>query len=264
MSQSVAERLLTLMSEARDECAWQRAGSGSRASPDLARMRIAPRAGLWERCPGSVARITHLGDWIAMSTIREQMVEVARLIYSRFLSDSAGGNISVREGDRIYISPRYMGSRYRYTITPAQITVMDSDHNILDGPLDLSRESRMHLAIYDAFEEVGSVIHAHPRWLMVYAAAGRTMKPVLEYTAKFGDVECIPEAPAHSQVLADGVVAVARRRREQLKRVAMGVLLPRHGVAVLGHDLDNAYDTLERLEDNARCSLLARLLPPED
>ncbi len=199
-----------------------------------------------------------------MATVQEQMVEIARYIYGRFLSDSAGGNISVRQEGHIYLSPRYMGSRYRYAITPAQITVLDAEHQHVDGPTDLSRESRMHLAVYDAFEEVGAIIHAHPRWLMVYAAAGRTMKPVLEYTTKFGDVECIPESPAHSQELATGVVEVGRRRRDQLRRVGLAVLLPKHGVAVLGHNLDNAYDTLERLEDNARCALLSRLLPTED
>lgn len=198
-----------------------------------------------------------------MSDPRTQMVEIARLIYGRFLSDSAGGNISVRQDDRIYVSPRYMGSKYRYQIREEQISVLDGAHNVLEGPDVLSRESRMHLAVYDRFPEVGSVIHAHPRWMMVYAAAGRSMKPVLEYTEKFGDVECIPESAAHSQDLADEVVQVAERRREQLQQVALGVLLPRHGVAILGLDLDNAYDTLERLEDNARVSLLSRLLPAE-
>lgn len=199
-----------------------------------------------------------------MSDIKQHMIEIAHLIYGRFLSDSAGGNISVRHEGRIYLSPRYMGAIYRYQIEPEQISVLDAEHNILEGPTDLSREVRMHLAVYDQFPEVGSMIHAHPRWLMVYAAAGRTMKPVLEYTAKFGDVECVPEVKAHSQELADQVVQVAMRRREQLQRVAMGVLLPKHGVAILGHDLDNAYDTLERLENNARCALLSRLLPPEE
>jgi L-fuculose-phosphate aldolase len=194
---------------------------------------------------------------------RAQMVEIAHLIYSRFLSDSAGGNISVRQDGCIYVSPRYMGSLYRYQIRPEQITVLDAAHNVLEGPEVLSRESRMHLAVYDHFPEVGSVIHAHPRWMMVYAAAGRTMKPVLEYTDKFGDVECIPESAAHSQDLADEVVRLAERRRAQLQKVAMGILLPRHGVAILGLDLDNAYDTLERLEDNARVALLSRLLPDE-
>jgi L-fuculose-phosphate aldolase len=194
---------------------------------------------------------------------RQHIVEIAHLIYSRFLSDSAGGNISMRQDGRIYVSPRYMGSVYHYQIRPEQISVLDAEHRVLDGPAELSREVRMHLAVYDRFPEVNSVIHAHPRWLMVFAAAGRTMPPVLEYTAKFGDVECVPEVKAHSQELADQVVQVAGRRREQLKRVAMGILLPKHGIAVLGLDLDNAFDTLERLENNARCVLLSRLLPQE-
>jgi len=195
---------------------------------------------------------------------KSHIIEIATLIYGRFLSDSAGGNISMRHEGRIYVSPRYMGSKYNYCIRPEQISVLDEEFQVLEGPSDLSREVRMHLAAYANLSEVGSVIHAHPRWLMVYAAAGRTMKPVLEYTTKFGDVECIPETPAHSQELANHVVAVATRRREQLQKYAMGILLPRHGIAVLGHDLDNAYDTLERLESNARCALLSRLLPPED
>jgi L-fuculose-phosphate aldolase len=199
-----------------------------------------------------------------VSDPRERIVEIARFIYDRGLSDSAGGNISMREDGRLYVSPRFMGSVYRYRITPQQVSVLDEAHHVIEGPEVLSREVRMHLAVYRAFPEVGSVIHAHTRYMMVFAAAQRTMRPVLEYTDKFGDVECIPEVPAHSQSLADEVVRLAERRRDQLKRVAMGILLPRHGVAILGLDLDNAYDTLERLENNARVSLMSRLLPPED
>lgn len=198
-----------------------------------------------------------------MTDPRDQIVEIAKVIYGRGLSDAAGGNISVRQDGRIYVSPRFMGARYRYQISTEQISVLDEAHNVLYGPTELSRESRLHLAAYENFPEVGSVIHAHPRWLMVFAAAGRTMKPMLEYTTKFGDVECVPESKAHSQELADQVIKLVERRREQLSRVAMGVLLPKHGIAVLGHDLDNAFDTLERLENNARCTLLSRLLPEE-
>jgi L-fuculose-phosphate aldolase len=195
---------------------------------------------------------------------RPQMVEIAAMIYGRYLSDSAGGNISVRQDGKIYVSPRFMGSQYHYKITPPQISVLDEAHHVLEGPQELSREIRMHLAAYDAFPEVGSVIHAHPRWLMVFAVAQRTMKPILEYTQKFGDVECIPATKMHSQELAEEVVQVAQRRREELRKVAMGVLLPGHGIAILGHDLNNAYDTLERLESNARITLLSRLLLPEE
>jgi len=60
-----------------------------------------------------------------MSDIKQQMIEIAHLIYGRFLSDSAGGNISVRHEGRIYVSPRFMGSIYRYQITPEQILDID-------------------------------------------------------------------------------------------------------------------------------------------
>lgn len=194
---------------------------------------------------------------------RPAMIATARRIYSRFLSDSAGGNISVRAGEHIYVSPRYMGSRYHYEIETAQISVVAAGGRVVEGPTDLSREVRLHLRAYERLPEVGAVIHAHPRWLMVYAAAGRDMPPVLEYTDKYGVVECVPEVRAHSQELADEVLRVAERRQAQLEKAALAVLLPRHGIAVLGRDLDDAYDALERLENNARCALLSRLLPPE-
>jgi L-fuculose-phosphate aldolase len=199
-----------------------------------------------------------------MNNVKQQIVRLARLMHTQGLTDTAGGNLSARVDGRIYVSPRYMGSRYQFEITPEQISVLDAKtHAVLEGPPDLSREIRMHLAAYDRFPEVGGVIHAHPHLLQVFGVAGRPMPPVLEYTMKFGVVECIPETPSHSQELADRVVDLAARRAEQLKRTALAVILPKHGVAVLAPDLDAAYDALERLEENARCILFARLLPPE-
>ena len=111
--------------------------------------------------------------------------------------------------------------------------MLDGQHNVLEGPQELSREIRMHLAAYDYFPEVGSVIHAHPRWLMVFAAAGRTMKPVLEYTDKFGDVECIPEIRRTRRNWPTTWWRWPSGAATQLASVAMGIILPRHGVAVL-------------------------------
>jgi L-fuculose-phosphate aldolase len=198
-----------------------------------------------------------------MSDPKQHLIEIAEMLYARFLTDSAGGNLSLRQDGLIYVTPRFMGSLHHYRIDPTLISVLDAQHQVIEGPTELSREARLHLAAYTAFPEVGSVIHAHPRWLMVFAANGRSMKTVLEYTIKFGTVECVPEVKAHSQDLADRVVEVATRRREQLRKAGMGVLLPKHGIAVLGQDVDNAFDILERLESNARVVLLSRLLPEE-
>ncbi len=199
-----------------------------------------------------------------MSTMkdpREAMVELARVIYDRQLSDSAGGNVTVRSGGRIYITPRYMGSRYRWAILPEMISVLDAGtHEVLEGPSVLSRESKAHLALYRALPEAGAIIHAHPYHVQVFACANLPLPPATEYTQKYGTIPCIPPAKAHSQTLADSVVDVLQARSAELAEHGLAVLLPYHGIICVGKDLDEAFDTLERMEVNARCTLLGALL----
>lgn len=193
---------------------------------------------------------------------REAMVELGRLIYQRQLSDSAGGNVSVRTGGKIYITPAFMGSRYRWSITPDMISTLDAEtHALLEGPGNISRESKAHLALYRAFPDAGAVIHAHPCHIQVFASANRALPPATEYTDKFGVIPCVSPAKAHSQDLADAVAEAMLAQREGFRSHGLAVLLPRHGIIVMGHDLDEAYDVLERMEVNARVTLLSALLP---
>lgn len=190
---------------------------------------------------------------------RPAMVEIAHLMYSRRLTNSAGGNLSCRVGDKIYISPRYLGSTNRWRLTEGMILVFDLDFNILHGePSKVSRESRMHFACYKHFPEINGVIHAHPQYLTVFASAGESLPPVNQYTEKFGDLPVVPNLPAHSQDLADAVVAAITPRAAALKKNGLGVILAWHGVAMVGRSLDDAYDTLDRLEWSAQTYLLGR------
>jgi L-fuculose-phosphate aldolase len=190
---------------------------------------------------------------------RPMMVEIADLMYSRRLTNSAGGNLSCRVGDKIYISPRYLGSTNRWRLTEGMILVFDRDFNILYGdPSKVSRESRMHFACYKQFPEINGFIHAHPQYLTVFASAGETLPPVNQYTEKFGDLPVVPNLPAHSQDLADAVVAAITPRAAALKKNGLGLILAWHGVAIVGRSLDDAYDTLDRLEWSAQTYLLGR------
>lgn len=187
------------------------------------------------------------------------MVEIAHLMYERRLTNAAGGNLSCRVGDYIYISPRYLGSKHRWKLRENMILVFDQAYQIVEGdPAMVSRESRMHFACYQNFPEVNSVIHAHPQYLTVFASAGEPIPPVNQYTEKFGTVEVVANLPAHSQDLADAVVATLRPRAAALAKNGLGVILAWHGVAVVGRDLSDAYDTLDRLEWSAQTVLLSR------
>jgi L-fuculose-phosphate aldolase len=190
---------------------------------------------------------------------RSAMVEIADLMYGRRLTNSAGGNISCRVGDTIFVSPRYLGSKERWKLREEMILVFDQDFNILEGdPKKVSRESRMHFGCYRHFPEINGVIHAHPQYLTVFASAGCPVTPVNQYTEKFGTVEVVPNLPSHSQDLADAVVAKLEPRRAALAKNGLGLILAWHGVVVVGRDLDDAYDTLDRLEWSAQTLLLAQ------
>ena len=190
---------------------------------------------------------------------RPLMVEIAHLLYSRYLTNSAGGNMSCRVGDRIYITPRGLGSEHRWQLREEMVLVFengDNDINPLEGdPHKVSRESQLHFACYRRFPEVNGVIHAHPRYLSVFAAAGKPVTPTNEYTEKFGTVEVVPRVPGHSKALADAVVEKLAPRQETMEKNGLGLILAWHGVVTVGRDLADAYDTLERLEWSAHTLL---------
>jgi L-fuculose-phosphate aldolase len=181
-------------------------------------------------------------------------------MYTRRLTNSAGGNLSCRVGDTIYITPRYLGSKQRWHLRPEQILVFDQNLNILEGDAaKVSRESRMHFACYQNFPQINGVIHAHPQYLTVFASAGESLPPVNQYTEKFGNLPVVANLPSHSQDLADAVVEAITPRADLLAKNGLGMILSWHGVAVVGRDLDDAYDTLDRLEWSAQTYLLGRM-----
>ena len=194
--------------------------------------------------------------------IRQRIVAIGRLMYQRFLTDSAGGNISVRMGKQVLSTPRYAGSKQQWQLEPEQLVLVDPEHLMEEQAARISREIQAHFAIYRALPLAGAVIHAHPRYVMPFATLGLPIPPVWEDTIKFGAIGLVPEAPAHSAELAETVAQALLPQAAALQKHGLAVLIPKHGIVVAGRDLDDAYDTLERINGNAECILLCRLLEP--
>lgn len=195
-----------------------------------------------------------------MASLPEQIAQIGRRMFERRLTDMSGGNISAREGDTLYITPKYSGSRYHWQLSP---------QDILSGPLTLddwlhhprfSREGKAHLLIYQSFPDVQAVIHAHPFHVLPFCSLSRPIPPVLENTQKFGVIKVIPPAPAHSQELAENIVAGLLGQEERIRQQAAAVLIPQHGIIVAAKDLWAAVDALERIDWNAWCILASRWL----
>jgi L-fuculose-phosphate aldolase len=196
-----------------------------------------------------------------MSTVQEQIAMVGLRMFERNLTDMSGGNISVRQGDQMFITPRYSGSRQHWHVDPETIISGSiAEDDLLEHPA-LSREGKIHLGIYRTFPESAAVIHAHPFYVLPFCVAEKPIVPPLESAQKFETVEVVPYAPAHSQELADNVVDCLRGKEHIIQKQAAVVILPRHGVIAAGKDLFAAVDAVERINWNAWCILAQRLLP---
>lgn len=191
---------------------------------------------------------------------REHLARIARLVFARRLTDASGGNISLRAGDRVYMSPSRAGSKQQWQIEASDVVALDFEGHVVEGPDRRTREWQFHLGIYKAFSRAGGIIHAQAGHFMAFVAAGRPMPAVLEHTRKFGAIGITPPAPAHSAELTHNVVETFRSQAEGLEKHALATFVPQHGIIVVGRDLDDAFDTLDRLETNAQAILLGRLL----
>jgi ribulose-5-phosphate 4-epimerase/fuculose-1-phosphate aldolase len=195
-----------------------------------------------------------------MEDPRTHLVRIGKLAYDRKLLDAAGGKITTRFGDRVYMTRSYAGGRHQWDLRPEDILTLDLEGNVLAGEGEFSREGAVHMACYQAFPDAGCVFHAHSLNIMPYVAREIPLPAMSEQTDKFGTIGFCKWAATHTPELAVNVVEALKPQAGELKKHPIATMIPRHGIFVVGTDLNLTYDALERLDRNAYIALMARRL----
>jgi L-fuculose-phosphate aldolase len=188
-------------------------------------------------------------------TLRADIVEVGRRLYSRGYTASNDGNISVRlDRDRLLMTPKSVCKGF---MTPEMMCITDVEGRKLAGDRDPSSEMQMHLEVYRQRPDVQAVVHAHPPIATGFAVAGIPLdRAVLaEVVTTLGSVPIAEYATPSTKELPEAV-------RKYVK-AHDGMLLANHGALTLGVDLLSAYYKMETIEHFAKISLVARLLGGE-
>ena len=195
-----------------------------------------------------------------MSIFAKKLCDAGRIMFSKRLTDMCGGNISIRDGDTVYMSPRFAGQHYHWDLPEEALVVGKwTDDEIALNP-NFSREGWSHLYIYRNFPDAQAVVHAHPFHIMPFAAFRLPIEPVLESTQKFGVVELCKPAIAHTKDLGTNIIAALQGKEDMMRKQAAAVLLPEHGIILAGNDFDKTLDALERIDENAYCLTVRKLL----
>ena len=150
---------------------------------------------------------------------RAAVLAAAQGMLSHGLSSGTSGNVSARLGDgRIVITP----SQLPYPeLDLADLVVIGLDGE-LAGPARPGRvpssESQLHCACYQAFPEIGAVLHSHPPFATMFAAARQPVPAVIDEAVLFlgGDIPVADYAPSGSARVGDNAARVLADRSSAL------------------------------------------------
>ena len=179
---------------------------------------------------------------------RKAVAEVSRRLASSKMVPATAGNVSVRVGDLVAITPT--GANLA-ELTAAQVSVVDLAGRLVQGDLEPSSELGLHLGIYIE-HAAGAVVHTHASACTAVASV-RDELPCVHYSMLGfgGAVPVAPYATYGSPELAANVVAALAGRK--------ATLMASHGAITYGPTLAKAYETMELLE--WACDLYLRTLP---
>lgn len=178
------------------------------------------------------------------------LVATARRTVADGLVVGTSGNVSVRVGDTVLVTPS--GVPYD-RLTPEDVVGVDLTGRQLLGTLTPTSELPMHLAVYRA-TDARAIVHTHA----VHATAVSTLVrelPLIHYMAGDlgGPVRVAPYATYGTEELAGNTLRALTDRT--------ACILQNHGTLAHGATLGQAYDRTAQLEWMCRVWLTASSVP---
>jgi L-fuculose-phosphate aldolase len=161
---------------------------------------------------------------------RAALADAARAIGESGMVPGAAGNLSVRRGDRMLITPR--GAELRAIDPNDLVDVALADGSVAPDHASDSRpssETALHRAVYAAAPRAGAVVHTHAHYATVVGTLVDELPPIHYAIAAFGGaVRVAPYTTFGTPELAQHVADALQDRS--------GALMANHGAVVYGKD----------------------------
>lgn len=183
---------------------------------------------------------------------RRAIERVAHSIHRRGLTHGRTGNLAVRDGERVLVTPTGVSLA---DVDAEELSVVALNGTHIDGPPP-TKEAFLHVAMLRVRPEANAVVHTHS----VHSAAVSCLADVdaddpippltAYYGMRIGTLRMLPYFAPGDPAATSAVEAAAR--------ASHALLLRNHGPVVAGVDLDAALDAVEELEHTAQLFLLTR------
>lgn len=177
------------------------------------------------------------------------------------------GNVSGVDREKGLMVIKPSGIEYDH-MTPEDMVVVSLETGLrVEGKWKPSSDTATHVALYNAFPNIGGIVHTHSRWATSFAQAGRGI-PAFGTTHGdyfYGEIPCTrkmtPEEIAGDYEAETGNVIVETFMDKQADDIP-AVLVHSHGPFVWGKDPHNAVHNAVVLEELAFMAFHTLALTP--
>lgn len=202
-----------------------------------------------------------------LEALRKQVLAANLSLPEHQLVTFTWGNVSGidREQGLIVIKPS--GVPYE-KLNAEHLVVVDLQGKKVEGDLKPSSDTDTHVVLYNAFPEIGGVVHTHSAWCTSWAQAGRGI-PAFGTTHAdyfYGEIPCTRPMTAEEIKSAyekkTGHVIVETFHDRNPNDIP-GVLVYSHGPFSWGTDADNAVHNAVVMEEVAKMAYRTLHISPE-
>jgi len=177
------------------------------------------------------------------------------------------GNVSGIDRSKNLVVIKPSGVSYN-NMKAEDMVVVDLAGNLVEGNLKPSSDTPTHLKLYEAFPEIGGVVHTHSTYATAWAQAGKSIPIIGTTHADYfaNDIPCTAdmtktEVEGAYELETGNVIVDAFKDIKPLEIPA--VLVKNHGPFAWGKDADNAVYNSVVLEEVAKMAHIAYSVNPD-
>lgn len=204
-----------------------------------------------------------------LEQLKQQVYEANMELPRYGLVTFTWGNVSGIDRERGLFVIKPSGVEYDM-LTPEDMVVMDILGNKVEGRYNPSSDTATHLELYQAFPEIGGVVHTHSSYATSWAQAGRDI-PCYGTTHAdyiYGEVPCLrcltEEEIEQAYEENTGRLIVSEFARLQKDPMAVpAVLCKNHGPFTWGRTPHEAVHNAVVLEEVAKMAYRAESINPD-
>lgn len=176
-----------------------------------------------------------------MSNVIEELSKYAHKLVDQGLVVGAGGNLSMRDGDNMYISPSGFDLK---EIEPHQWVKVNITTGEVEGDLRPSSEVLMHLECFRKNTEIQAVLHAHPTYSVGVTSAGKDIPSL------FPDFPAMVKSIGYIEYVIPTTNLLAEKVAEHVDKDV--IIMRNHGVLTLGKTMKEAFFFMQLTEESAK------------